>query len=274
MGNMTNDENWAARERLRMIEVLLWWRGWIRRSDLIEHFGISPAQASSDIQRLLELNSTGVTYHTARKRYEAGEKFSCVVHQPLWEEALSLLPGATPERKVISFTTETSSDSVVDSVQPLRRTVKENVLRRIYLALRGKQSLEVRYLSVNSSSRRWRKIIPRGFGWDGNRWHVRAWDVEAEQWKDFVLGRMEDCRWPTTAGEEPPRDADWETFVTLKIKPNRKLDKAAQDAIRLDYGMSNQGLTLRVRKAMELYWRRHLHLTVESQVIDRLECDS
>ena len=85
---------------------------------------------------------------------------------------------------------------------------------------------------------------------------------------------MEDCRWPIALKEELPRDIDWETFVTLKIKPNRKLDKAAQDAIRLDYGMGNQGLTLRVRKAMELYWRRRLDLTDDSQVIDRLECDS
>jgi predicted DNA-binding transcriptional regulator YafY len=274
MGNMTNDENWAARERLRMIEVLLWWRGWIRRTDLIDYFGISPAQASSDLQRFMELNSTGVTYHTVRKRYEAGETFACVVHEPQWEEALSLLPGAVPERRITSVTTETSAEAVVDSVQPLRRTIKENVLRRIYLALRGKQAVEVRYLSVNSSSRRWRKIVPGGFGWDGNRWHVRAWDAEAELWKDFVLGRMEDCRWPIALKEELPRDIDWETFVTLKIKPNRKLDKAAQDAIRLDYGMGNQGLTLRVRKAMELYWRRRLDLTDDSQVIDRLECDS
>lgn len=273
MGNVTNDENWAARERVRMTEVLLWWRGWIRRTDLIDYFGISPAQASSDLQRFLELNSTGVTYHTARKRYEAGETFSCVVHEPQWEEALSLLPGAVPERRASSRATDSSAEAVVDSVQPLRRTIKENVQRRIYLALRGKQAVEVRYLSVNSSSRRWRKIVPRGFGWDGNRWHVRAWDAEAEQWKDFVLGRMEDCRWPTALSEEPPRDVDWETFVTLKIKPNRKLDKAAQDAIRLDFGMGNQGLTLRVRKAMELYWRRRLHLAGDDQVIERLECE-
>lgn len=274
MGNMTNDENWAARERLRMIEVLLWWRGWIRRTDLIDYFGISPAQASSDLQRYLELNGTAVLYHTARKRYEAGEAFFCEVHEPQWEEALALLPGAVPERRATATDVEASAEAVVDSVQPLRRKVKESVQRRIYLALRGKQAVEVRYLSVNSSSRRWRKIVPRGFGWDGNRWHVRAWDAEAGLWKDFVLGRMEDCRWPEALTEEPPRDVDWETFITLKIKPNRKLDKAAQDAIRLDYGMGNQGLTLRVRKAMELYWKRRLHLTDDTKVLDRLEYDS
>ena len=274
MGNMTNEEGWAARERLRMIEVLLWWRGWVRRTDLTECFSISPAQASSDLQKFLQLNSSEVNYHTARKRYEAGEAFSCVVHEPQWEEALALLPGSIPERRSSAAQPDESAHAVVDSVQPLRRAVKENVQRRVYLALRGKQSVEVRYLSVNSSSRRWRKIVPRGFGWDGHRWHVRAWDVEAAQWKDFVLGRMEDCRWPVAVDEEPQRDLDWETFVTLKIKPNRKLDKEAQEAIRLDYGMGANGITLRVRKAMELYWKRRLDLEGDTKVIERLECDS
>ena len=85
---------------------------------------------------------------------------------------------------------------------------------------------------------------------------------------------MEDCRWPVAVDEEPQRDLDWETFVTLKIKPNRKLDKEAQEAIRLDYGMGANGITLRVRKAMELYWKRRLDLEGDTKVIERLECDS
>jgi hypothetical protein len=39
MGNTTNTENWAARERLRSIEVRLWWRGFVGRKELMEVFG-------------------------------------------------------------------------------------------------------------------------------------------------------------------------------------------------------------------------------------------
>lgn len=271
MGNATNEENWAARERLRMVEVLLWWRGWLRRTDLIEGFGISPAQASSDLQKYLELNPRGIQYHTARKRYEAGTTFACVLHQPQWEEALSLLPGALPERRAPLPATHEAAESVVDCVTPLRRTVKEQVQRRIFQAVLEHGTVSIQYLSVKSASRRWRKIVPRAFGWDGDRWHVRAWDPEDGLWKDFVLGRMEECRWPIFGGEAPPRDEDWETFVTLRIKPHHQLNKEAQEAIKLDYGMGAQGLTIKVRKAMELYWRRRLNLPSEESYPARLE---
>lgn len=277
MGNATNEEGWAARERLRMVEVLLWWRGWVRRSDITDQFGISAAQASSDLQRFMQLNATGVNYHTVHKRYEAGATFSCKIHTPQWEEAISMLPGNHPERRIENSTAGAIAEHLVDSVLPLRREVKETVQRLIFLAVREKQALEIRYLSVNGSSRRWRNIVPRAFGWDGQRWHARAWDTEDKKWKDFVLGRMEDCRWPTAVHEEPPRDVDWETFVTLKLKPHHKLSKEAQAAIKLDYGIPGQHLTLRVRKAMELYWRRRLDLPSSDEADDegfqgRLEC--
>jgi len=51
MGNKTNDQNWAATERLRFIEACAWWKGIVQRQDLVGLFGISMAQASSDLQR-------------------------------------------------------------------------------------------------------------------------------------------------------------------------------------------------------------------------------
>ena len=59
MGNETSVENWAARERLLLVERAAWWRGWIGRGDLVAMFGISPAQASSDLQKYQELNPGG-----------------------------------------------------------------------------------------------------------------------------------------------------------------------------------------------------------------------
>src|SRR5688572_26936497 len=88
MANRTNEENWPARERLRAVEMMLWWRGWAGRSDLVEHFGISPAQASSDFQKYLELNGKHVSYQTSRKRYEASAEFECRLHVPDLEEAV------------------------------------------------------------------------------------------------------------------------------------------------------------------------------------------
>jgi hypothetical protein len=71
MGNKTNDQNWAATERLRFIEACAWWKGIVQRQDLVGLFGISMAQASSDLQRYLEMNPSAFVYNLRQKRYEA-----------------------------------------------------------------------------------------------------------------------------------------------------------------------------------------------------------
>ena len=269
MGNYTSEENWAARERLRMIEVLLWWRGSIRRTNLTDYFSISSAQASGDLQKYLDLNGKDISYHTARKRYEAGENFTCKLHQPQFEEGMALLAGGKNTPRSMEGISSDLSAAMVDEALPARRVVKDHVARMVYLAVAQKYSMKIRYLSVHSASKKWREILPSAFGYDGDRWHVRAWDLENEQWRDFVMARIEDARWPAASTIAPPRDIDWETFVTLKIRPHRELEKEAQDAIRLDYGMANGAMNIRVRKAMEIYMRKRLGL---AEV--RLECAS
>ena len=105
MGNITNDNNWAAQKRLRWIEFLLWWRGWIGRNDLLETFGISAAQASSDLQRYAELNPTAMIYQTSRKRYESVEKMKCHWLRPDFEEAIKVFFGGSGLDQEVARTT-------------------------------------------------------------------------------------------------------------------------------------------------------------------------
>lgn len=267
MGNLTNEENWAARERLRMIEVLLWWRGWVRRGDLLDCFGISAAQASGDIQRFLELNRNGVIYHPNRKRYEAGESFSCRLHRPSLTEAVTLLFGQSPGHAAMAVREEANpgqTSDLVDIVAMPQRVANDRAVRVLVMALLRKEAVEARYVSVNSSTRKTRTLMPRALGYDGSRWHARCWDTEQQEWRDFVLGRMEECKWSRKDVDEPPADVEWETFVVLKLKPNSSLSKEAKAALKMDYNMSSDFLELRVRKAMVKYVRQNLGLPWDS----------
>lgn len=267
MGNLTNEENWAARERLRMIEVLLWWRGWIRRGDLIQCFGISAAQASGDLQRFLELNRTGVIYQPNRKRYEAGDAFTCKLHRPSIAEAVTLVLGQAPGHAVLTMRSEpgpVAADDLVDVLSLPQRTVNDRAARLIVMAILRKEAVDVKYLSVNSSSRKMRTLVPRALAWDGTRWHARCWDQEHSEWRDYVLGRMEECRWSKAKLGEIPEDIDWNTFIILKLKPNASLGKDAKAALKMDYGMTSDTRELRVRKAMLKYYRHNLGLSGES----------
>ena len=94
MGNQTNAGLWVAQERLRAIERAAYWRGWVKRKDLAALFGVSLAQASSDLQKYQELNPGALQYNMNAKRYEGAREMVCVlVKEPSLEEAMGAFLG-------------------------------------------------------------------------------------------------------------------------------------------------------------------------------------
>lgn len=261
MGNITNEQNWAARERLRRVELLLWWRGWVGRMDLIDGFGISAAQASGDLQRYVDLNPGALVYHTSRKRYESTPGMRCVLHEPRLEEAMWLFHGVDSPG-VILEAGRMRADSMVDVIRPLVRRAGIDVERRVYLAMEQGRKLRVRYASLHGRRAEWREIAPHAMGHDGYRWHVRAWCFRNEEFRDFAPSRMEDAEWPGEAFAPPQPDAAWERMVTLVLAPHSELDAEQRRAIELDYGMKKGRLSVTVRAAMREYFLAHCRIPI------------
>lgn len=57
------------------------------RRDLVAAFGVSLAQASSDLQKYQELNPGALQYHMNRKRYEGAREMRWVLIEALRLEA-------------------------------------------------------------------------------------------------------------------------------------------------------------------------------------------
>jgi len=68
--NSTNQKSWFPRSRMAWLERRAKAAGHVGRGDLMATFGISQAQASSDLQAYLAKNPTALTYSPSRKRYE------------------------------------------------------------------------------------------------------------------------------------------------------------------------------------------------------------
>lgn len=253
MGNETNLENWAARERLRLIERAVWWRGWIGRGDLTAMFGISAAQASGDLQAYQKTNPGALIYQMSRKRYEGAEGMRCVLHEPRLEEAMAAFLGEGPAVGAFAVPSAGAGERVAGVAAP-RRAVKPDVERAVFLAVCGGLGLRARYHSVSRGEARWRELAPRAFGHDGLRWHARAWCAERRGWRDFVLGRISAVKWPEPVAAEPPRDEEWETFETLRYRVNPALAEAQRAALAMDYGVGrDRVLKVRCRRAMRQY---------------------
>ena len=274
MGNTSNRDQWAVRERQLFIERLAWWKGVVNRGDVRDVFGISAAQASADLQGYQEVNPTALVYNVRAKRYEAGENMVCVMHEPRLEEAVSLFLGVgvpmlgmagrpkidfvhADERCAIGRNARKAPSSVaatVDFFRPLVREADAGVVRRVFLALDQKRRLRVKYWSVNSSRGSLREIAPHALGHDGYRWHVRAWCFENEGFRDFVLSRIEGAEWPGEVSTSSAVDEEWERIETVVLQPHSTLDEDQRKTIIRDYGMVGGKLKVKLRAAMKEYF--------------------
>ncbi len=258
MGNRTSEENWAARERLGAVERMLWWRGHVGRPDLRELFGLSPAQASADLQRYQELNPGAMVYQVRRKRYEAVAGMVPVMGVPDFGEAVRVFLGG----EVVSGLGSGGGSDLVAEVLPPVRAVEPQVEQAVVRCLLNGCRMRMVYRAVRrgdeqSGMARW--LRPARLVWDGARWHVRGWCELRERYADFVMSRIVGVD-EIVDGESPlPRDEDWECWETLELRPNPLLGEEGMAALRFDYGMGRKKLLkLKVRKALKRYLRERM----------------
>ena len=275
MGNLTNEKQWAAAERLRFIERSAFWRGVINRSDLQGVYGLSPAQASSDLQRYTELNPGALAYNLKLKRYEGIPAMRPVLHEPRLEEAVQLFL-ATPAHPAPFFgpgrTAKSDQVAIVDIPQ---RTASMEAQRAVFQSVLAGKRLRMRYLSFSKRGESWRWIAPHALANDGYRWHARAWCYENGDHRNFVLGRILKAEWPEPVVDPLPADQDWSEWVTLRLRPRHGLNEAQQRAVRLEYAMTGGSVRLRVRKAMRDATLMHLRLPPADgrRILPMLELD-
>ena len=145
MGNKTNDQNWAATERLRFIEAYAWWKGIVNRQDLVGLFGISMAQASSDLQRYLELNPPAFVYNLRQKRYEATAEMKCLLTKPRLDEAVTRFLSDEAYGVWNGGADESDGRGRVSVVRMPAREASAAVERRVFLAVLNGLRIKVRY---------------------------------------------------------------------------------------------------------------------------------
>jgi predicted DNA-binding transcriptional regulator YafY len=82
------------------------------------------------------------------------------------------------------------------------RGVATNILRAVISAVEYAHSIEVLYQSMSAPDPTWRWIEPHAYAFDGFRWHVRAFCLKDDVFKDFLLSRME-LKMPTGTVTSP-----------------------------------------------------------------------
>jgi predicted DNA-binding transcriptional regulator YafY len=147
-----------------------------------------------------------------------------------------------------------------EAVVPVRRHLEVGILRSTIQAIRKSFSIRVNYQSFSHSQPTWRWLSPHALGFDGFRWHARAWCHEHSDFRDFVLGRILAVGESKPHTIDPSTDHEWHTTVTLRIAPHPKMRPAQRRAIERDFGMTNGELSVASRVCLSYYLERQLGL--------------
>lgn len=260
-GGESGTVKWSQERRLQFIEFRLQWDGRINRRDVTEFFKISVPQASADISRYVELAPGNLQYDTSSRTYIASAEFTPLFESTGPRQYLSHLLAL--ERKILaSDQTFLSFCPPVASVPLPSRTIESKTLALILRAIAERAMLKVRYQSIARDEEQERYISPHAFGYDGVRWHVRAYCHMRKGFKDFVFGRILSAEEPKASDIEPVDDREWNTDVELVLVPDASLSPMQRKGVEIDYGMKNGKVTITCRQAMLFYALRTLNFEI------------
>lgn len=237
----------AQRERLAYIDFRLYFIGEVGRPDLANRFGIAPAAATRDLALYREVAPKNIEFDGSNKIYRIGKAFA-----PLFDHA--------PQR-VLSALSLGFGDGVNGESLPMLpcespavlSSPRMDVLAPICRAIQARRPVAIRYHSMSNGESD-RVIVPFALVDTGLRWHVRAFDRKSSEFRDFVVTRIEA---PTLVDEEPKvserpdNDIQWTRIVELDLVPHPRL--ARPEIIRMDYGMVDGSIRMRVRAAVAGY---------------------
>lgn len=252
---------WGVERRLEFIEFRLFWEGGVNRSDIIEMFDVSVPQASKDLTLYQERAPQNAIYDKSAKRYVASPQFSPIFLKPDPDSYLSRL------RSVAEGLTDPGDSWIANPPQTdialtPRREVDPIVLQAIISAIRENRSIEIYYQSMNQerADPMWRRMTPHAFGYDGFRWHARAYCHLDNKFKDFLLPRILKVRDMNDPGLGGDQDALWQETFDIEIGPHPLMTASQRAVVAKDYGMTNERVVLTVRYAMLFYVLRRLGL--------------
>jgi len=252
---MLHEIKFATRQRLQFIEIMAYYNGSISRSMLAKAYGISDPAATKDLKLYNDLAPDNLDYNPSLFSFVPSTQFDEVFADlspksvlPMFAQNLLTVDNPSGNEPIYGITIEEMPFPV--------RLPQKNVLAQLIRAMKNKCQLKVSYhsLSRRDEDQQSRIIEPHALVNNGLRWHVRAYDHENYDFRDFVLSRFTEAeKLEINAESSQNYDDDWVELVTLKLQPHPGLSEKQRLALSYDYDMENNIIELQVRRALVGY---------------------
>ncbi len=259
MTKMLNDIKWSTRQRLQHIELMAYYTGIITRSDLARAFAISDAAATKDLKLYNELAPDNLTYHHSVFGFVPSDGF-----QPQFSELspTEVLPIIAANLAAVGgpYGNQPLYGIPAESLPLPARLPERAVLAQILRAIKQGRKLAVSYHSLSDrESPRERVLEPHALANTSLRWHLRAYNEETYDFRDFVLSRFTAAQMlPEAAESSAQYDDEWSEIVTLQLSPHPQLGAQKRERLLIDYENVEGKIDVPVRRALIGYLLQHL----------------
>lgn len=256
----------ATRQRLQYIELMAYYTGVVTRADVARAFGISDAAATKDLKFYSDIAPENLIYrHTVfgfmptANFKEVFADLSPATVLPMIEANLTVAGGPDQDKSVFGIP--------VDGLALPNRLPEKSMLAQITRAIHNKKQLEVSYHSLSRRDSKQKRIIePHSLVNTGFRWHVRAYNEDTFDFRDFVLSRFESAECLDAEAESSEQyDDDWAEIISVQLTPHPKLDEDKRTSLLIDYGSDDDVITIDVRRALIGYLLQQLSVDTTAE---------
>lgn len=188
-----SERRWETERRLEFIELRLSWEGHVNRGDLMDTSGVSVNQASTDLNRYLGMAPDNMVYGTSARTYIRGSSFDPMFLKPDVSRYLSQMHSVGD--RILD-----QSDAWIGQFPPYDAAaipvsgINAKKLRSVIAAIPRSEAIEIKYQCLLRPKPHWRWIAPNAIGFEGARWHTRAFCLTDRRFKDFLRSRIMETR--------------------------------------------------------------------------------
>ncbi|MFN8658153.1 MAG: WYL domain-containing protein [Candidatus Obscuribacterales bacterium] len=209
------------------------------------------AGATRDLAVYRQIAPDNIYLQGSTKTYVIGREFSPVFNYDV-ERVLSHLSHGFVQEK------DGGAGLVSCEIPGSLSRPRVDIVAALSRAINMQKPVQVRYCSISSG---WgeRELIPHSLVDSGQRWHVRSFDRKSQEFRDFVITRIDSAEVleggpPLTKHERMQADNQWTRIVELVLKPHPAVLRT--EIIERDYGMTNGMLKVELRAALAGYFLR------------------
>lgn len=256
---LNDPDNPVLNTRAEELGHLLRWEGELNRQRVMRLYGVGPVRASGLLRSFREAHPEATRWDSRSKSYIATDNFFSIQSAAQeegfdWYLARAGLPAARIH----------AAASPVWVAFPDFARPQPKIFSALYRAITERRQAEITYRSMKEPAAHTRLLEPHGLVRAGRRWHLRAFSVHHQQYRDFSLGRILKVQLlEESQGTTPDDDAAWNAAVRVVLVAHPALTADQADVVRHEYFQGTARRVETTRGALVAYFVQDIRAAVD-----------